>query len=93
MVNHRIDKAISLVESHQDYINIYEDMLDFYAEVNMQYSEDGSEYKQDITKQERKDDDSLSNCLEELKYHKHELERAKVRLRICILTFNKGWTF
>ncbi len=95
MINHHIDRAVFLVDMHQHYVDIYEDIFEWDAEHKMKvmFSEDETEYNQNIIKKERMEDHFLAYCRGELKRHRHELERAKVRLRVCILTFNKGWVF
>ena len=95
MINHHIDNAIFLLDMHQHYVEIYEEVFEWDAEDRMKvvFSEDETEYNQNVTGKGRMGDDFLVYCRKELKHHKHELERAKVRLNICMLTFNKGWTF
>ncbi len=95
MINHHIDRAISLIELHQNYIDLYEDIIEWDAETdfNVEFSEDEIEYNTNVRKNERMDDSFLAYCNKELKHHRHELERAKVRLRVSVLTFNEGWTF
>jgi hypothetical protein len=95
MIHHVIDRAISLVELHQNYIDLYEDILEWNEEDNLkvEYSDDGTEYNQNIIAHDGMDEEFIRYCRKELTYHNHEMERAQQRLRICMWTFNRGWTF
>ena len=95
MINHHIDNAIFWVDFNQHYVDIYEYIFEWDAEdrVKVVFSEDETEFNQNFINRERMEDHFLAYCRDELKYHMHELERSKVRLRICMLTFNKGWVF
>lgn len=92
MIHHHIDRAISLVELHQNQVDMYQDVFEWNQENNLkvEYSDDETEYNQNTTRKECTDDDFLSYCKRELRYHQHELEKARTRMRICMLTFNKG---
>ena len=86
MLNKHICKALDLVESYQWTIDEIEGAIR-WAEETM---EDNKNVRQDNT--------STANFLayyqDELEYQNKNLERAKVRLDICVRTFNKGgWTF
>jgi hypothetical protein len=93
MINHHIDLAISLLEDHQNYIDLYEDVEEYGDNLVIDFYEDKLEFNQNIKKIDKSDAEFLSNCRKHLEYHEAELEKAKVRLTICMLTFNKGWIF
>jgi len=86
MLNKHICEAVDLVESYQWAIGDLEEAITW------------AEKETDNNKNARKDNttnqDFLAYCQGDLKYQKNKLERAKVRLDICVRTFNKGgWTF
>ena len=95
MINHHIDNAISLLDYHYNQIELYQDVFEWgeAAKFNTLLNDDETEYNKNADKVDSEDRDFLRNCRRELKYHQYELERAKVRLRICMLTFNNGWIF
>lgn len=95
MINHHISKALSLLDFHQNQVDMYKDVFEWSEEdkFNEMFSEDETDYNNNVRKEENMDEDFLTYCRKEIEYHSHELERAKVRLNICMLTFNNGWTF
>lgn len=92
-LHHHIDKAIHLCEYHQNYIDTYKDVEEYGDRLVIDFFEDKFEFAQNIKKIDKSDARFLNNCRKELKYHEAEFERAKVRLRICMLAFHKGWRF
>jgi hypothetical protein len=96
MLHNHINKALSLLNFHQYYVEDLEEVfqMDEEAKFNEMFSEDEATVNKNVCKEVGLDDDFLHYCQGELDRHRHELERAKVRLNICMLTFNKGgWTF
>ena len=86
MLNKHICKALDLVESYQWTIDDIEEAI--------RWAEEETENNKNV----RQDNTSTANFLayyqDELKHQNINLERAKVRLDICVRTFNKGgWTF
>ena len=92
-INYHIDKAIAILEHHQNYIDCYLDVEEYGDNLVIDFYEDKIEFNQNIKKIDKSDAEFLNNCRKDLEYHQKELDRAKVRLSICMLTFNKGWTF
>jgi len=94
MVNHHIDNAISLLEHHQNYIELYEDVCEMDGDVDLDFTdEDRCGLNKNFINLGKFGDHFVANCQKELEYHQHELEKARVRMRICMLTFKKGWIF
>ena len=86
MLNKHICKALDLVEAYQWTIDDIEEAI--------RWAEEETENNKKV----RQDNTSTANFLayyqDELEYQNNNLERAKVRLDICVRTFNKGgWTF
>ncbi len=94
MSHHSIDKAIALVELHQNQIDTYQDIFEWAEEskFNERYSEDETDYNKN-PKEESIDEEFLTYCRKELMYHNYKLDKAQQRLSLCLWTCNKNWSF
>jgi hypothetical protein len=96
MINPHIDRAISLIELHQNYVDLYEDIIFSPGKENnlkVVFSEDESEFNQNLLSVEDFNDDYLAHCRKDFHRHKTDLQGAKMRLREVMQKYNQGWIF
>lgn len=85
MLNKHICKAQTIVASIHWTIDDLEDAIT--------WAEEETEINKNTRTDNTTNQDFFDYCEEELRHQNNNLEKAKVRLDICVKTFNKGWTF
>jgi hypothetical protein len=91
-----VNEIISRIDYHELYIEFYKDIVEFEKENSRKWelSEDETQLNLNIIENKdyfgRKFD---GDARAEMKWHKQELENAKILFRIFMDTFNDGWEF